>query len=112
MRMCLLIVAALVCTACAATTTTDASSTAKTYTGQYSAQVVESTISTSLTGGGTFPCTNTYTMSGTLTMTIDQAGGVVVGLAQVGGAQVDAAHAGRTSWVARAGRSAHWAPTL
>src|SRR5258708_5575029 len=112
MRMCLLIVAALLCTPCAATTTTDASSTAKPYTGQYSAQVVESTISTSLTGGGTFPCTNTYTMSGTLTMTIDQAGGVVVGSAQVVGSQVETAHAGGTSCVAKGDLSTHWSPTL
>jgi hypothetical protein len=47
-------------------------STLKTYTGQYSVQVVESTVTVSLQGGGTFPCTNTYTMSGTITLKVDQ----------------------------------------
>src|SRR5260221_11808386 len=87
MGTCLLIVSILMCTAGAATATTDASSTAKTYTGPYSAQVVESTISTSLQGGGTFPCTNTYTMSGTLRMTIDQVSAVMVGPGEGAGQQ-------------------------
>ena len=96
MRSCLPVVATLLCTACAAATT-DVASGAKTYTGTYSAQVVESTVSTSLTGGGTFPCTNTYTMSGTLTMTIGPTGSAAVGSAQIAGTQTETAFSGGTS---------------
>jgi hypothetical protein len=78
--------------ACAGSTTGVSPSTAKTYSGTYSAQVVESTVSTSLQGGGTFPCTNTYTMSGTLTMTIDQVSGALIGSAEIVGTQKEIAY--------------------
>ncbi len=84
----------------------------KTFTGPYTAQVVESTVSTSLTGGGTFPCTNTYTMSGTLTMMIDETGSAVVGSAQVVGTQVETAHSSGPSCLAKGNLTTSWAPTL
>ena len=111
MRTCLLAVASLLCAACSASTT-DGSAKAKTYTGTYSAVVVESTISTSLTGGGTFPCTNTYTMSGTLTMTIDDAAGAKIGSAQIVGTQVEMAHSSGESCKAKGDLSTSWSPNL
>jgi hypothetical protein len=112
MRTCLLVAAGLLCSACAAAGTTDVTSKAKTYTGPYSAQVVESTVSTSLTGGGTFACTNTYTMSGTLTMTLGATGSATVGSAEIVGAQTETAFAGGTSCKAKGNLSTSWAPTL
>lgn len=91
---------------------TDASSTEKTYTGQYSTQVVESTVSTSLTGGGTFPCTNTYTMSGTLTVTVDSVTGAAVGQARIDGTQKETAHSSGDSCKAKSDLSTLWSPTL
>jgi hypothetical protein len=91
---------------------TDSSSTGKTYTGQYSTQVVESTVSTSLQGGGTFPCTNTYTMSGTLTVTIDSVTGEAVGQAHVEGTQKETAHSSGDSCKAKGDLSTLWSPTL
>jgi hypothetical protein len=91
---------------------TDASSTAKTYTGQYSTQVVESTVSTSLLGGGTFPCTNTYTMSGTLTVAIDSVTGAAIGQAHVDGTQKETAHSSGDSCKAKGDLSTSWSPTL
>jgi hypothetical protein len=111
MRACLLVVASLICGACAAATT-DASPTARTYTGPYSAEVMESTVSTSLTGGGTFPCTNTYTMSGTLTMTIDQVAGAMVGSAQIVGTQTETAHSSAESCKAKGDLPTGWSPKL
>ena len=99
------------CGACSASTT-DASPTAKTYKGSYSAQVVESTVSTSLTGGGTFPCTNTYTMSGTLTMTIDEASGSTIGPAQIAGTQIETAHSTGTSCKAKGDLPTSWSPKV
>lgn len=61
--------------------------TGSSYTGSYSGVMVETTIGTSLTGGGTFPCTNTYTLSGTLTMRLTQSGSSVTGSAVVTGTQ-------------------------
>jgi hypothetical protein len=110
MSKCLVVAASLLCSACAAGTT-DVASSAKTYTGSYSAQVVESTVSTSLTGGGTFPCTNTYTMTGTLTMTIGQAVSTTVGSAQIVGAQTETAFAG-AGCKAKGNLSTSWSPTL
>jgi len=69
MRKPLLLAASLLCGACSSTSEP---SSLKTYTGQYSVQVVESTVTVSLQGGGTFPCTNTYNMSGTITLKVDQ----------------------------------------
>jgi hypothetical protein len=113
MRTCLLAVAALLCSACAAAGTTDVvASTAKTYTGPYSAQVVESTVTTSLTGGGTFPCTSTYTMSGTLTITIGQAGNATLGTAQIVGTQTETAFGAGPSCKAKGNLPTSWAPTL
>jgi hypothetical protein len=111
MRACLLVAASLLCAACGVGTT-DVSTTAKTYTGSYSAQVVESTVSTSLTGGGTFPCTNTYTMSGTLTMTLDQVGGAMIGSAQIIGIQTETAHSSAASCKAKGDLSTGWSPKL
>jgi hypothetical protein len=111
MRACLLVVSSLICGACAAATT-DVSSTAKTYTGPYSAQVVESTVNTSLTGGGTFACTNTYAMSGTLTMTIDQQGSVMIGSAQIAGTQTETAYAGGPSCKTKGNLATSWSPML
>jgi hypothetical protein len=91
---------------------TEGPSTAKTYTGTYSAQVVESTVSTSLTGGGTFPCTNTYTMSGTLTMTINEAAGATIGSAQIAGTQVETTHSSGDSCKAKGDLSTVWSPKL
>ncbi|MDB4874471.1 MAG: hypothetical protein JWM41_917 [Gemmatimonadetes bacterium] len=111
MRARFLAVALLLCGACAASTT-DVATTAKTYTGTYSAQVVESTVSTSLTGGGTFPCTNTYTMAGTMTMTIDQVSGAMVGSAQIAGMQTETAHSSAASCAAKGNLATSWAPKL
>lgn len=112
MRAYLLVASCLMCGACAASTT-DASSKTKTYRGTYSSQVVESTVSTSLTGGGTFPCTNTYTMSGTLTMTIDESGNPAsLGSAEVNGTQTHTAHSGGASCLAKSNLTTGWAPTL
>jgi hypothetical protein len=111
MRACLLVVASLMCGACAGDTT-DVSTTATTYTGPYSAQVVESTVSTSLTGGGTFPCTNTYTMSGTLTMTIDQVAGAMIGSAQIVGTQTETGHSSGANCNAKGDLSTRWSPKL
>jgi len=111
MRACLLVVASLMCGACAAATT-DVSATAKTYTGPYSAEVTESTVSTSLMGGGTFPCTNTYRMSGTVTMTIDQAAGAMVGSAQIVGTQTETAHSNGDSCTAKGDLPTSWSPKL
>lgn len=111
MRSCLLVVATLLCTACAAGTT-DVASGAKTYRGTYSAQVVESTVSTSLTGGGTFPCTNTYTMSGNVTMTIGPTGSAAVGSAQIAGTQTETAFSGGASCKSKGNLSTSWSPTL
>lgn len=108
----LLVAASLLCGACAAAGTTDAGSTAKTYSGTYSATVVESTVSNSLTGGGTFPCTNTYTFSGTLTMTIGQLNGAMLGSAQVVGNQTETAHSTAASCVAKGNLTTSWSPTL
>jgi hypothetical protein len=113
MRTCLLIAASLVCGGCAAGLTDGPTSkTAKTYTGTYSATVVESTVTTSLQGGGTFPCTNTFTFSGTLTMTIDDATGGMTGSAQIDGTQVETAHGGGTSCQAKGNLTTGWSPPL
>ncbi len=112
MRTCLLVAASLFCTACAAAGTTDAASSGKTYAGPYTAQVVESTVSTSLTGGGTFACTNTYTMSGTLAMTIGPTGAAAVGSAQISGTQTETSFSGGTSCKAKGNLPTSWSPTL
>ncbi len=112
MRAVPLVVAILACGACAGDASTGTTSTAKTYTGPYSAQVVESTVSTSLSGGGTFPCTNTYTMSGTVTLTIDDATGAMVGSAQIVGTQVETAFSSGASCQAKADLSTAWSPKL
>ena len=104
--------AAAMCACMACASATDVSSTAKTYSGVYSTQVVESTVSTSLTGGGTFPCTNTYTMSGTITMTIDQAAGAVAGSAHVVGTQKETAHSSGSSCVAKGDLTTDWNPRV
>ena len=105
------VAATFVCSGCAAAGSTDAGA-GKTYSGTYSATVVESTVSTSLTGGGTFPCTNTYTFSGTLTMTIDQANGAVNGAAHIAGNQTETSHSGGASCQAKGNLSTSWSPTL
>src|SRR6185436_9573643 len=71
-----------------------------------------STVSTSLTGGGTFPCTNTYTMSGTLTVTIDSVTGAAVGQAHIDGTQKETAHSNGDSCKAKGDLSTSWSPTL
>src|SRR4051812_39712607 len=109
MRVCLLVLASLLSAGCSGMT--DAS-TAKTYTGQYSTQVVESTVSTSLMGGGTFPCTNTYTMSGTLTVAIDSVTGAAIGQARVDGTQRETAHSSGDSCKAKGDLSTSWSPKL
>lgn len=106
----LLVATTLLCSGCAAGGSTDGGA-GKTYSGTYSATVVESTVSTSLTGGGTFPCTNTYTFSGTLTMTIDQTSGPVSGSAQIAGNQTETAHSGGASCPAKGNLTTSWSPT-
>jgi hypothetical protein len=86
-------------------------STLKTYTGQYSVQVVESTVTVSLQGGGTFPCTNTYTMSGTVTLKVDQATGGESS-AIVDGTQTETAHSTGDSCKAKGNLSTKWSPKL
>src|SRR4051812_37032874 len=81
MRSASLVLAVLACGACAGDAT--GSKSGRTYSAPYASEVVESTVSTSLTGGGTFPCTNTYAMNGTLTITIDESSGAMVGSAQI-----------------------------
>jgi hypothetical protein len=105
-------VAAICLSAACAGSTTGVVPTAKTYSGTYSAQVVESTVSTSLQGGGTFPCTNTYTMSGTLTMTIDQVSGVLVGSAQVVGTQKEIAYSAASTCKPKGDLNTGWFPKL
>lgn len=83
----------------------------KTYTGQYSVQVVESTVTVSLQGGGTFPCTNTYTMSGTLTLRVDQSTGAESN-AMVDGTQTEIAHSTGDSCKAKGDLSTKWSPKL
>ena len=92
--------------------TTDVSASAKTYTGPFSAEVVESTVTTSLLGGGTFPCTNTFTMSGTLTMIVDQAGAAVTGSARLVGTQKETAHSSGSNCTYKGDLPILWAPTL
>ena len=112
MRARLMVATSFLCAACSATT--DASSNAKVYTGTYSVDVVESTVSTSLTGGGTFPCTNTYRMSGALTMSINSAAstGSSLGTAQIAGTQKEIAHSTANSCVAKGDLSTVWSPNL
>lgn len=114
MRTYLLVASCLMCGACAASTTeTDTSPKTKTYTGTYSAQVVESTVTVSLVGGGTHPCTNTYTMSGTVTMTItESSSSTSLGLVDIKGAQTETAHGGVSSCVAKGNLSTGWTGTL
>jgi len=109
MRTCLLLAASLLC-GCAGAT--DVNSGRKTYTGPYSATFVESTVSTSLQGGGTFPCTNTYTMTGILTMTIGPNDRSTVGTAQIDGVQTETAHSSGDSCKAKGNLSTVWSPTL
>jgi hypothetical protein len=111
MRTSLLFAGSLLCGACSAGTT-DVSASAKTYVGPFSAEVVESTVTTSLTGGGTFPCTNTYTMSGTMTMTVDEAGGAVRGSARLVGIQKETAHSNGSSCTNKGDLPISWSPTL
>jgi hypothetical protein len=110
MRAPLSTAALLLCGACAGST--DVSATARVFTGSYSVQVVESTISTSLLGGGTFPCTNTSTMSGTVAMTVDTVGGVMSGSAQVDVKQVEIAHSTGDSCKAKGNLDTKWSPRL
>lgn len=86
-------------------------STLKTYKGQYSMQVVESTVTVSLQGGGTFPCTNTYTMSGTITLKVDQATGGESN-AIVDGTQTEIAHSTAESCKAKGNLTTKWSPKL
>lgn len=69
-------------------------------------------MSTSLTGGGTFACTNTYTMSGTLTMTIGPTGSPTLGSAQIVGTQTETSFAGGASCKAKGNLATSWSPTL
>ena len=109
MRACLLVVASLMCVACSATSTGEPSAT--TYTGPFSAQIVESTVTTSLLGGGTFPCTNTYTFSGTLSVQIDKAG-AATGSAHIIGTQKETAKSSGASCQLKGDLPISWAPTL
>jgi hypothetical protein len=83
------VLALLLCGACGGATS---SPTESFYSAPYAANVVETTVSTSLTGGGTFTCTNTYAMTGTLALTIVNESGSVSGDAQVVGKQVEKTH--------------------
>jgi len=108
MRKPLLLAASLLCGACSSTSEP---SSLKTYTGQYSVQVVESTVTVSLQGGGTFPCTNTYNMSGTITLKVDQSTRGESN-AIVDGTQTETAHSSGDSCKAKGNLSTKWAPTL
>ena len=65
----------------------------KSYTGPYSGQYTETTVS-SLATGGFQTCTNTFTLSGTLTLTLEQTGDNVTGNASVSGLETETAHGG------------------
>src|SRR3954463_11766398 len=106
-----LLLTTIACSACAAADS-NGTSASKTYTGPFTAQVVESTVSTSLTGGGTFPCTNSYTMSGTLTVTINDATSGTLGVAQVSGTQVETGHSSAANCLAKGNLNIAWAPKL
>ena len=106
MRKHLLLSALLLSGACSSASEPSAT---KTYVGQYSVQVTESTVSVSLQGGGTFPCTNSYTMSGTLTLKIDAAGESV---ATVDGTQVETAHSTGDTCKAKGDLATKWSPRL
>src|ERR1051326_2130665 len=99
MRASLLAGVGLLCNACAGSPAVPPGR--KVYAGQFSAVVVESTVTTSLQGGGTFPCTNTYTMSGTITMTIDPSPSGSTGNAKLDGNQIETAHSKADSCTAK-----------
>src|SRR4249919_54437 len=108
MRFPLHLAALLLCAACSSTS---GPSTVKIYTGQYSVQVIESTVTVSLQGGGTFPCTNTYTMSGTITLKVDQSTGGESN-AIIDGTQTETAHSTGDSCKAKGNLSTKWSPKL
>ena len=67
----------------------------KSYSGPYSGQYTETTVS-SLATGGFQTCTNTFALSGTLTLTLEQSGDNVTGNASVSGLETETAHGGPT----------------
>ena len=67
------------------------------YSGGYSGTMVETTVSTSLTGGGTFACANSYIVSGTLSMQLQVSGSLVTGTATITGTERETGVSGDSS---------------
>jgi hypothetical protein len=110
MRISSIVLASVLCGACAAGDTEPKN--IKVYAGDYSVQVIESTVTQSLQGGGTFPCTNTYRMTGTLTLKVDQSTGAPESVGIISGAQTEIAHSSGDSCKAKGDLSTSWAPKL
>jgi hypothetical protein len=72
--------------------------------------MVETTVGTSLTGGGSTTCTNTYTLSGTLTLRVTESGTSVTGSAVVAGTQHETAVSAGCQ--AKGDSSTDWLPAI
>ena len=108
-RIASLAVVILVCSACGSDAT--GSSKGTTYKAAYAANVVETIVSTSLTGGGSSTCTYTYAMTGILTITLDNTTGPASGSAQVTGTQAAKGRSPDTC-AAKSDLTTSWSPPL
>jgi len=74
--------------------------------------MVETTVSNSLTGGGTFTCTNTFIVSGTLSMQLETSGNLLVGVATIKGTQTDTGVSGDSSCKRKETLSIGWSEAI
>ena len=92
MRATALAVACAMCLACSATDLVGGGGT--TYSGPFSGQLSRSTAGQGNSGGGVISCVNTYTLSGTLSMTLTQSGTAVAGSGSLNGAETETGKSG------------------
>lgn len=101
-------VACAVCAACSGSTT-DPEPVRTVYTGTFSVALAATTESTSLTGGGTQTCTNSFVLSGTATATLtDEGAGVLRGPLSVSGTEKENGVSGSKDCPLKGDSSINW----
>ena len=70
--------------------------------------MVETTVSTSLTGGGTFACANSYIVTGALSMQLAASGSLLVGTATITGTERETGVSGDASCKRKEDLSVGW----
>ena len=85
---------ALLCAACPGGSSGDGPSSSTSFSGPFTGAYVETTTSQGSTGGGVVNCQNSYSVSGTVTMTTGLNGSVRSGSAKISGTETETGKSG------------------